>query len=141
MSVVDKLLKLDSASLAELPVGTIEIKRLSEKIGEPFLVECKAINGQRYNDIQKNAVRISKKGEFQDLDTGKTKTLTVLEGIVEPNLKREDLQQHYKAATPKELLYKMFLAGEVDDIYNLILDLSGFEGNSDEESLEDEIKN
>lgn len=143
VNLVDKLLKMDTAKITELPTADLEIKRLSELLGEPFIVKCRAIGGERYSEIQKMGVTLSKKGGLKDLDTAKTKVLTVIDGVVEPDLKREDLRKKFGAISPKELVYKMFLAGEIDDIYGTITDLCGYEEKDEDENEEkdEEIKN
>lgn len=142
MSLVDKLLKIDIADVTEMPTGEIEIKRLSEKIGEPFIVQCRAINGKRLGDFRKMSIDYGKKGQLKEVDTTKIKELTLLNGIVEPNLKDDKLKTHFGVVTPDDLLYKLFLAGEIDDIYELIQNLSGYEDDEEEGvSVEEEIKN
>lgn len=140
-NLVDKLLKMDAAKITELPTKEIEIKRLSKILGEPFLIKCRAISGEKYTEIQKMGVSYNKKGALKDLDIAKTKVLTLIDGIVEPNLKRKDLSEKFGAVTPKELIYKLFLAGEIDEIYGTITDLCGYEDRDDEEETDEEIKN
>lgn len=143
MSLVDDLLKMDAATITEVPTGEIEITRLSAKIGKPFIVKCRAVNGERYSEIQKNAVDFTRKGRVKDVNISQTRVLTILDGVVEPNLKDQSLLTHFQVATPKELLYKMFLSGELDDIKKLIEELSGYEEDDEEETTDaaEEIKN
>ena len=135
---------MDTAKITELPTAEVEIKRLSELVGEPFKVKCRAINGERYSEIQKMGVAFYKKGGLKDLDTAKTKVLTIIDGVIEPDLKRKDLREKFGAASPKELVYKLFLAGEIDEIYGTITDLCGYEEENEDENTEEsaeEIKN
>lgn len=140
-NLVDRLLKADTAKLTELPTKEIEIKRLSEILGEPFFVKCRAINGEKYSEIQKMGITYSKKGSFKDLDFAKTKVLTIIDGVVAPDLKNKALMEKFGAFTPKDLIYKLFLAGEIDEIYGVITDLCGYEDSDDEAEADEEIKN
>lgn len=142
MSLVDSLLKADIAKVTELPADEVEIKRLSKIIGSRFAVKVRAINGNRYTEIQKSVLNIGSKGK-SDFDIAKAKTLTVLEGLVEPDMRDKELLKQFKAVTPKEAINKIFLPGEIDRIYKKITELCGYDdedGNKSEEDVE-EIKN
>jgi len=142
MSLVDSLLKADVAKITELPSEEIEIKRLSKITGDNFSVKVRAIDGKRYTEIQKSVLNIGHKGK-SDYDVTKAKTLIVLEGLVEPDMKNKELLKQFKAITPKEALNKIFLAGEIDKIFKKITELCGYndeDGDKDEEDAE-EIKN
>ena len=60
MSLIDKLLQMDKAKLMEMPTKKVEMPRLSEMLGETFNVKCKAIDGERYADIQRSAIDLNK---------------------------------------------------------------------------------
>ena len=141
MSLVDSLLKADIAKVTELPADEVEIKRLSKITGSRFAVKVRAINGNRYTEIQKSVVNVGKNGK-SNVDMGKAIVLTTLEGIVEPDLRDKELLKQFKAVTPKEALNKIFLAGEVNKIYKKITELCGYDDEDDgnEEDIE-EIKN
>lgn len=141
-NIIDKLLKMDIAPVTELPIGEIEIKRWSKIIGEPFIVKCRAINGARYNEIMQMSVEYDKrKGGLKGVDSSKSKMITVVEGIVSPDLKDKNLLNKFGVVTPKGLVYKMFLPGEIDRIYELVTNLCGYDETDDVETVEDEIKN
>ena len=139
MSLVESLLKADVAKITELPEDEIEIKRLSKITGSRFAVKVRAINGTRFTEIQKNTLNI-KKGK-NDFDVTKAKTLTVLEGLVEPDLRDKELLKQFSSVTPKEALNKIFLSGEIDKIYKKITELCGYEEDEDSEGDTEEIKN
>ncbi len=63
--------------------------------------------------------------------------MTCVEGIVEPDVKDKRLLEHFNAPTPKELLKKMLLPGEIAELHNVVNELGGY----DREGNEDEIKN
>ena len=131
MSIVDKLLKLDAGKLEEKPEKAIEIPRLSELIGEPFMVRCTAITGDRYSEL--TSVAVSKSGKFEYEKAYKANVLVALESIVEPDLKNEELQKHFNCRTPKELLEKLLNGGEISKIADISTELSGFGNDTDEE--------
>ena len=139
MSIVDKLLQTDARTLTELPSGKFEIKRLSERLGTKFELTLSAVPSQKYSEIQKAGIELSKKGGVREIKLFDMQALTLLEGVKEPNLKDAKLREHFHAATPKELISKLFLAGEISEIYAKIQELSGYE--ADDEETEKEIKN
>ena len=139
MSLIDKLLTVDARKLTELPTKKYEVKRLSKAIKGKFELELQAVSPQRYAEIQRNGVEMSKKGGVRDIKLYDMQTLTLINGIKEPPLKDPALLAHIGAETPKELIGKLFLSGEIADIYNEINELSGYE--KDDEQADEEIKN
>ncbi len=136
MSLVDKLLQLDAGKLTEKPTKEIELERLTKLLGTKATFKCQAIDGQTYADIQRRAIGISKRGNIRDIDIYEMQVMTVLEGVVEPSFKDKKLLEHLNAPTPKELVKKMLLPGEIAELHNVINELSGYERDD-----EDEIKN
>lgn len=139
MSLIDKLLAADAGKLIEKPSKPYEVKRLSEKLNTKFELRIEALEPQRFSDIQRQSVNLSKKGAIKDFNTFDMQVLTLIDGIKEPSMKDEKLLKHFGAVTPKELVPKLFLAGEIADIYNEINVLSGYE--ADDEETDEEIKN
>ena len=135
MSLIDKLLQMDKAKLMEMPIKEIEMPRLSEVLGEPFKVTCKAIDGERYADIQRSAIDLNKKGALRNINLYEMQVLTLIEGVVEPSMKDERLLGYFGVVTPKELVKKLFLAGEIAELSNVITELSGYEKTEDEEEI------
>lgn len=136
MSLIDKLLQLDVNKVTEKPTREFEIERLSKLLGEKVMFKCKALDGETYSDIQRKGIDISKKGSIRDMKIFEMQLMTCIEGIVEPNLKDKRLMEQYGTPTPKELVKKMLLPGEIADLHNVINELSGYETDD-----EDEIKN
>lgn len=132
MSLVDKLLAADIGKITALPTGAKEIKRLSEITGEPFVVKYQAVTAEVVDDITELTTITNKKGEPIDIDSIRAAALYVIEGFIEPNLKDEKLAKHFGAATPEDLVHKLFLPGEVMDLYKCVSDLSGFESTEEE---------
>lgn len=126
MSLVDKLLQLDVAKI-KMPEKEIEIKRLSELLGEKVIFKIKAIDGEKYADIQRMSVDYDNMGKIKDIDNFKLQVLTIIEGVIDPNFKDRQLLDHYNCATPEDLVKKLLLAGEIADLANEIAALSGFE--------------
>ena len=135
MSIIDKLLQMDKAKLMEMPTREVEMPRLSEVLGEPFKVTCKAIDGERYADIQRSAIDLNKKGALRNINLYEMQVLTLIEGVVEPSMKDERLLGYFGVVTPKELVKKLFLAGEIAELSNVITELSGYEKTEDEEEI------
>ena len=135
MSLIDKLLQMDKAKLMEMPTKEIELPRLSQVLGETFRVKCRAIDGERYADIQRSAIDLNKKGALRNINLYEMQVLTLIEGVVEPSMKDERLLGYFGVVTPKELVKKLFLAGEIAELSNVITELSGYEKTEDEEEI------
>lgn len=127
VNVLDLLLGSD-LGIIKLPTKQVEISRLSEAFGTPFIVTCKALSPEKYEEVQDMAVKVS--GKDVDLDVNLLQTFVVIEGVVDgdgnPMMKNKELLTKFKAQTPKELVKKLFLSGEIANIYGAISELSGF---------------
>ena len=127
VNILDLLLGADIEKI-ELPTKQVEITRLSAIYGAPFVVTCKALTPEKYEEVQDMAVAV--KGKDVDLDVSLMQTLTVIEGVVDadgkPLMKNKDLMAKFKAQTPKELTKKIFLSGELTNLYGEIGKLTGF---------------
>ena len=132
MNIIDKLMKIDAGTL-ETPKAIH--KMYVKKIGEELEFEIEAINAEKATEIQQKAIKIEN-GNVSDIDVYKTKVLTIMEGC--PMFKDKALREHFKAPTPKELINKLLLKGEVDDLVDAINNLSDLKKI---EKAEDEIKN
>jgi len=139
MSLIDKLLTTDAGKLTEKPHKKYEVERLSKKLNSKFELELEALNPKRYAEIQRQSVDLNKKGGIKDFNMFDLQVLTLLDGVKEPNLKEKKLLDHFSVITPKELVSKLFLSGEIADIYNEINVLSGYD--KDEDETDEEIKN
>ena len=135
MSLIDKLLQMDKGKLMSMPTREVEMPRLSEMTGEPFKVKCRAIDGERYADIQRSAIDLNKKGGLRNINLYEMQVLTVIDGVVEPSLKDERLLAYFGCVTPKDLVKKLFLAGEIAELSNVITELSGYDKSDDEEEV------
>ena len=124
----------------KIDAGTLETpkavhKMFVKKIGEELEFEIEAINAEKATEIQQKAIKLEN-GNVSDIDVYKTKVLTIMEGC--PMFKDKALREHFKCPTPKELINKLLLKGEVDDLVDAINDLSDLK---EIEKAEDEIKN
>ncbi|MDP4146516.1 MAG: XkdN-like protein [Bacillota bacterium] len=132
MNSVEKLLKLDAGKIV-MPTKVVTLK-LGKLDGLKLDFECKAVDPEKYSEIQENSLEI-KKGDIKKINMHNTKVLTLIEGC--PGVfKSKEVQEHFGCPTPKELVNKLLLSGEIDELYNNIVELSGYE--KDEES---DIKN
>ena len=132
MNIIDKLMKIDAGTL-ETPKAVH--KMFVTKVGEVLDFEIQAINAEKATEIQQKAIKIEN-GSVSDIDVYKTKVLTIMEGC--PMFKDKALREHFKAPTPKELINKLLLKGEVEDLVDAINNLSDLKKI---EKAEDEIKN
>lgn len=91
----------------------VKIKRLSPK-GEEAVV------------FTLHSLGYSRAAELKRMDNPEQPLFILLEGVTSPNLKDQRLLDHYGAATPAELLKKMLLPGEIDDLCREVEKLSGY---------------
>lgn len=127
VNILDLLLGSDIGEI-KLPTKEMEITRLSGVFGAPFVITVSALSPDRYEEVQDMAV--SFKGKDADIEISLLQILVVMEGVIDPNgkpmFKNKDLMTKFKASTPKELVRKILLSGEIANIYGEIATLSGF---------------
>ena len=127
VNVLDLLLGSDIGEI-KLPTKQVEISRLSEIYGVPFIVTCKALTPDKYEEVQDMAVNVQNKDV--DLDINLLQLFVVIEGVCDTNekpmFKNKDLMNKFKVPTPKELVRKLLLSGEITNLYGEISVLSGF---------------
>lgn len=124
-NTLELLLKSDLSKIKR-PTKEVEITRLSEVLGEKVVFKCEALDAEKFNEIQDNALVINEKGEFQNINTSELQIFTIIEGVKEPNLKSKELLDKLGVITPKEAVKNLFLPGEISNLYNVISELSGF---------------
>lgn len=140
MSHIDKLLSLKLEDVRNTETKTIEIKRLSQKLGEPYEVVVKPISHDEYRRIQQRATNIKKKGRV-DMDVVQFNTGILLGGIAEPDLTNEDLLKHFECHKAQELADILFSVGEQDRLVEEILTLSGIRGEErEDEDISETLK-
>ena len=134
MNTVELLLKIDAGKLAEVPTKTMEIKRLSKLNGQPFMVKIKALSGRRYlgyADMARDS-----NGKVNVDKVCDANSLITCAGMVEPDMKSRELQEHFGARTPKDLVEKIFKCAEIGKIADEIAELSGY-GNDTDDKVKD----
>ena len=136
MSLTKKLLALDAAKYKEKATSEIEVKRLSDMIGEPFLVKVQEVDADKLQEYQ--AMLFDKKGKYDLSQTRKVNALICCAGVVEPSLADKDLQAHFNASSPKELAEILFKGIDLPMVADEIARISNFMPTEEEE---EEIKN
>lgn len=128
MNTIERLLKLDSGKI-QLPTKEVTLKL--KKIGETFTFPCKAVDAEYVAELQENSIQF-KKGELAGIKTYDTKVLTIIEGCPDV-FKNKDLIKHFGVITPKELVKKLLVSGEMDELKSEIDKLGGYDADEVEE--------
>lgn len=124
MSLTEKLLAVDAVKYKEKKTDKLDVKRLSEVIGESFAVTIKEIEDDRIQELQ--AMMLDKSGNIDYSQIRKVNALLCVDGVIEPNLKDETLQKHFGAATPKELAEILFKGADLGRVADAIIKLNNF---------------
>ncbi|MCT4593584.1 MAG: hypothetical protein N4A57_04840 [Anaeromicrobium sp.] len=128
MNIMDMLLQLDETKLVK-PKKQVEMKRLSEILGDKVVFNVEAITPDKMSEIQDMSIDYEK----ESVNLEELQVMTVIEGTKEPNFKSKELMDKFKVYTPKDLVKKLLLPGEIISLYNMIGELSGFNGETVEE--------
>ncbi|SKC82922.1 phage tail assembly chaperone [Maledivibacter halophilus] len=128
MSTLDLLLQLDESKLKK-PSKEVEMKRLSGLTGEKVIFKVEALSPDKMEEIQE----MSMDEDMDNINISELQLMTILEGVKDPKFKSKELMDKFKVYTPKDLIRKILLPGEIITLYNIIGDLSGFDGGAVEE--------
>lgn len=127
VNILDLLLGADIGEI-KLPTKQVEITRLSEIYGKPFILTCRALTPEKYEEVQDMALSVQ--GKDVDLDVNLLQIFVTIEGVVDDSgkllFKNTELMSKFKAQTPKELVRKLLLSGEIASVHSTISELSGF---------------
>lgn len=131
VNILDLLLGSDVGKI-KLPTKEVEITRLSQVYGAPFILTIKAITPAKFEEIQDMSIDV--KGKDADIDITQLQLFTVIEGVVDatgaPMFKNKELMSKFKVSTPKDLVRAILLSGEIAKIYGEISELVGFGDNA-----------
>lgn len=114
-----------------------EVIKLSGRLSE-FPITIKAITGPENSEYQKLCVENPNNPKKRSFNNRRYNELIVINHVVDPSFKDADWLKEMGCASPTQLLYKTLLAGEIQELSEKILKLSGF--NDVEEDVE-EVKN
>lgn len=134
MNLVEKLMTINPEDMKTVETKEITLPGLTKKLGEPFTVTIRAIDGERYMEFA--TALLDKNGNRDFSRVFDVQTLTICEGVVEPDLKSKDLQKHFGCATPKDLVKVLFKGKDLSILADAITELSGYGEDS-----EGELKN
>ena len=129
MNIVDKLLKMDAG---KIKTPEKEIKMNLKKLnGEEFVFPCKAVDPEYVTELQENSIEYKKNG-ISKIKIYDTKVMTIVEGCPEV-FKNKEVLKHFGAATPKDLVKKLLVSGEIDELKAEIDALGGYDDEDEEE--------
>lgn len=114
MSIIDKLLETDVKKL-ERKAKEYEVKRLSEAIGEKFIVTIKPLSSEQVHHISE----VSKGNEREN---------AILEAckIEGKKFSDKELLNKFGCISGVDVINKLLLPGEINAIYLIINEISGY---------------
>lgn len=135
MNLVEKLLAVDRGEFDRIEKKEIVSGQLSKLLGADAKVTIQAVDGDLFGGL--SASGLDESGEVDYGRAFSTNAKIAAAGIVDPDLKNEELLKHLGVATPADAAKKIF-KGEINRISTEIAKLSGF---NDEETTDKEVKN
>ncbi len=127
-----------SQFLLEHPVENIQTEvRISNRI--PFKFKIKGMTGEEFASFRKQAVKIDAKKKDVSFDSKKLTELVIINCTLEPDFRNAEDLAAAGCTTPTQYLYKVLLAGEIEELNQQIQKLSGLD--VDLEDKVDEAKN
>lgn len=103
-----------------------EIKRLSEKMGEPFILHLRSLTNK-----ETDMIPFDKRGQ---VDMGKMRHILIGYGVTNTELNDVALLKQYNVATKAGLLDNILLPGETAELMKEIQSLSGIATKEQQEA-------
>lgn len=104
-----------------------------------FTFKIKALTGNQYNDFQAVCIENPNSAKKRRFNTKKFNELIVINCVIEPNFKDPEWLKALGVVDATSAVYKTLLAGEITDLAERALRLSGFDRDMEEEI--EEVKN
>lgn len=124
------------ATIEQVPNKEVIISnRFKDKNGDTIPFEIRPISTAKIRKLRKNAIKII--NGKTDVDYDALNVSMVIESVVFPDLKNEELQKKFGVMGESQLLDAMLLPGEYDELVSQVTALCGY--NSEE--LVEEAKN
>ena len=117
-----------------------EVINLSGRLRE-FPITIKALPGSQYNEYQKLCIENPTSPKKRSFNSKRFNELLVTNSVVDPNFKDPEFQKanNILDGDATKLLYKVMLSGEISQLAEAIMRLSGFDKDMEEEV--EEVKN
>lgn len=119
MDTLELFLKNDINKIKR-PSGKMEINRLSKAFGSAVIFEYEALTLDELEDVRQSAIKDDK------FEASLMWTFTILKSVKNPNLKSQELRDKLGVPTPVDVVKKILLSGEIQQLYNSINEISGF---------------
>lgn len=128
-NAVEQLLALD-ASRIKKPTKTVKLK-LGKFDGLELEFKIEAVDPEIMSELKESMIRFESKTEAMRVEGSYNVTvMTIIEGC--PSVFRnKEVQDHFKAATPKELVKILLTSGEMDKLKDEIDAISGYAKEKD----------
>lgn len=104
-----------------------------------FKFKIKAMTGNQYNDYQALCIENPNSPKKRKFNTKKFNELIVVNCVIEPNFKDPEWMKELGVIDATAAMYRTLLAGEISQLAEAALRLSGFDRDFDEEM--DTVKN
>lgn len=104
-----------------------------------FTFKVKAMTGNQYNDYQALCIENPNSPKKRRFNTKKFNELIVVNCVIEPNFKDAEWIKELGVVDATAAMYKTLLAGEISQLAEEALKISGFDRDMDEEM--EEVKN
>lgn len=117
---------------------TNSVDNLTEEINlggrlKDFKFKIKAMTGDQYNDYQSRCIENPNSPKKRRFNTKKFNELIVINCVIDPNFKDAEWIKALGVIDSAAAVYKTLLAGEINQLAEAALRLSGFDRDLDEE--------
>lgn len=135
LSLAERLMKVDRGDMTAAKKMEVKAPTLSEKLGEEVKITLHSLPGATYAEFGRMAQ--NKRGDVDPSRSYDAQAMMIAEAIEGIDVKDPELQRHFGAETPKDLVKILFPGGELVKMANVVGYISGFLSAEDAD-LDDE---
>lgn len=110
MNLAEALLAADAGKITKKATKQIEIPRLTEQFGVPFILELEQIPYRRIREIQDKTTKINQDKTIT-MSNGEMYMALLCDGITNKDFDQLEVLKHFECATRKDLLQRFFCRG------------------------------
>jgi len=137
MSQLQAFLNANTNASNTITEQVIISNRFKKENGELMKFTIRALSEDEVDEISKACQKFGKKGKV-DFETKKYTRMVAIAGTKDPNFRDAESLKAVGVISSEEYIKKVLLPGEIENLANEILKLSGYQ---DLDELREEVKN
>ncbi|HGG0416547.1 TPA: XkdN-like protein [Clostridium sporogenes] len=137
MSIVDELLKMDEGKIEKIEKECkIKLKKLGNK---EYTFIVREVDPELIGEYQENLIEM--RGKNVEISGTFNMKANLIAESCSDIFRNQELLKRFKCPSPVELMKRIMTAGEIEELYDHVQDVNGFEDEEKKENKKKKLKN